>query len=268
MFLLQSFHVSSFFILIHKIIWNYKVVRCTKYLSTLRAPAPLMPPNRPNGDGACVCPAQTPDHHHNNRQPRQGLTRRPIRWLHSVTWLVSTNHKRGKNTWTIVGQSILRVKGRNQAFYQLMFCGHLGETETDEYKVLKNEETPQATIRRWNHVYKYVVKNHYKCWNWELGAYDWTLQICSLASQNICLGCTSDLSFHISPGKWHQSDKNKVFSGKICTRAPPLMTETLITLTANGRAGITQILPDIKQILRDIKQTIHNSLLHAPLHKP
>ena len=105
-------------------------------------------------------------------------------------------------------------------------------------------------------------------WKWELGAYDWTLQICSLASQNICLGCTSDLSFYISPGKWHQSDKNKVFSGKICTRAPPLMTETLITLTANGRAGITQILPDIKQILRDIKQTIHNSLLHAPLHKP
>ena len=99
-------------------------------------------------------------------------------------------------------------------------------------------------------------------------AYDWTLQICSLASQNICLGCTSDLSFYFSPGKWHQSDKNKVFSGKICTRAPPLMTETLITLTANGRAGITQILPDIKQILRDIKQTIHNSLLHAPLHKP
>ena len=99
-------------------------------------------------------------------------------------------------------------------------------------------------------------------------AYDWTLQICSLASQNICLGCTSAFSFYISPGKWHQSDKNKVFSGKICTRAPPLMTETLITLTANGRAGITQILPDIKQILRDIKQTIHNSLLHAPLHKP
>ena len=99
-------------------------------------------------------------------------------------------------------------------------------------------------------------------------AYDWTLQICSLASQNICLGCTSAFSFYISPAKWHESDKNKVFSGKICTRAPPLMTETLITLTANGRAGITQILPDIKQILRDIKQTIHNSLLHAPLHKP
>ena len=121
-----------------------------------------MPPNRPNGDGACVCPAQTPDHHHNNRQPRQGLTRRPIRGLHSTTWPLSTNQKGGKNTWTIVGQSILRVKGRNQAFYQLMFCGHLGETETDEYKVLKNEETPQATIRRWNHVYKYVVKTHYK----------------------------------------------------------------------------------------------------------
>ena len=107
-----------------------------------------------------------------------------------------------------------------------------------------------------------------KYWKWDLGAFYWTLQICSLASQNICLGCTSDLSFYISPGKWHESDKNKVFSGKICTRAPPLMTETLITLTANGRAGITQILPDIKQILRDIKQTIHNSLLHAPLHKP
>ena len=46
---------------------------CTKYLSTLRGCAPLMPPNRPNGDGACVClGAQTPPHRHNLHlgQPR------------------------------------------------------------------------------------------------------------------------------------------------------------------------------------------------------
>ena len=53
-------------------IWIYKVVRCTKYLSTLRAPAPLMPPNRPNGDGACVsqCP-DTPAHHQNHHRPTE-----------------------------------------------------------------------------------------------------------------------------------------------------------------------------------------------------
>ena len=47
-----------------------------------------------------------------------------------------------------------------------------------------------------------------------------------------------------------------------------IMTETLMTLTANGRAGITQILADINQISRDINQTIHNSLLHALFPKP
>lgn len=41
-----------------------------------------------------------------------------------------------------------------------------------------------------------------------------------------------------------------------------------MTLTANGRDGITQILADIKQISRDINQTIHNSVLHALFPKP
>ena len=67
-------------------------------------------------------------------------------------------------------------------------------------------------------------------------------------------------------------DKNKVFSGKICTGSNTfsiiVMTETLMTLTANGRDGITQILADIKQISRDINQTIHNSVLHALFPKP
>ena len=104
--------------------------------------------------------------------------------------------------------------------------------------------------------------------NAEIGNWELMIEHCRYVHQQAKTFVLDALSFYISPGKWHQSDKNKVFSGKICTRAPPLMTETLITLTANGRAGITQILPDIKQILRDIKQTIHNSLLHAPLHKP
>ena len=69
-----------------------------------------------------------------------------------------------------------------------------------------------------------------------------------------------------------RSDKNKAFSGKICTGFNTfsiiLMTETLTTLTANGRDSITQILADINQISRDINQTIHNSVLHALFPKP
>ena len=50
----------------------FQFVLCTKYLSTLRDCAPLMPPNRPNGDGACVsqCP-DTPAHHQNHHRPTE-----------------------------------------------------------------------------------------------------------------------------------------------------------------------------------------------------
>ena len=62
--------------------------------------------------------------------------------------------------------------------------------------------------------------------------------------------------------------RTKHFQEKFAPASVFIMTETLMTLTANGHQGITQILADINQISRDINQTIHNSVLHALFPKP
>ena len=107
----------------------------TKYLATLRDCAPLMPPNRPNGDGAWVYSDTT-----SSSQPappptqRQGLSHRPIRIRHLPTWSASTNGRQGEQ---LPANPFCGLKGEIRLFISSCSVVTWGKRKTDEYKVWK-----------------------------------------------------------------------------------------------------------------------------------